>query len=100
MKIVGTNFIGIFDRGYDDKKIFRLLNNQGTKFIIRLNSNRNMLFKGKSKNILKVANSRKGKYKMTLKRSGKKNQEIYVSYTRANLTDGKKKNFLLYLLMD
>ena len=54
-----------------------------------------MLFKGKSKNILKVANSRKGKYKMTLKRSGKKNQEIYVSYTRANLTDGKKEEFSL-----
>ena len=95
VKIVGTNFIGIFDRGYDDKKIFRLLNNQGTKFIIRLNSNRNMLFKGKSKNVLKVANSRKGKYKMILKRSGKKNQEIYVSYTRANLTDGKKEEFSL-----
>ena len=94
-KIVGNSFTGIFDRGYDDKKIFRLLNNQGTKFVIRLTSKRNMLFKGKNKNVLDVANGRKGKYKMILKRSGKKNQEIYVSYTRANLPDGDKEEFTI-----
>ena len=94
-KIAGNSFTGIFDRGYDDKKIFRLLNNQGTKFVIRLTSNRNMLFKGKNKNVLDVANGRKGKYKMILKRSGKKDQEIYVSYTRANLPDGDKEEFTI-----
>ena len=94
-KIVGTNFTGIFDRGYDDEKIFRLLNQQKTKFVIRLTSKRKMLFKGKKKNVLDVANGRKGKYKMQVFRSDKEDQEIYVSYTRANMLDKKKEEFNL-----
>ena len=94
-KIVGTNFTGIFDRGYDDEKIFRLLNYQKTKFVIRLTSKRKMLFKGKKKNVLEVANGRKGKYKMQVFRNNKENQEIYVSYTRANMLDKKHEEFNL-----
>lgn len=51
IKIVGTNFTGIFDRGYDDAKIFRFLNNKKIKFVIRLKGNRSLLFKGKKKNV-------------------------------------------------
>ena len=94
-KIVGTNFTGIFDRGYDDEKIFRLLNHQKTKFVIRLTAKRKMLFKGKKKNVLDVANGRKGKYKMQVFRSDKEDQEIYVSYTRANMLDKNKEEFNL-----
>ncbi len=94
-KIVGTEFTGIFDRGYDDEKIFRLLNNQKTKFVIRLTSKRKMLFKGKKKNVLDVANGRKGKYKMNVFRNDRINQEIYVSYTRANMLDRKQEEFNL-----
>ena len=94
-KIVGEKFIGIFDRGYDDEKIFRLLNKQGTKFIIRLTSKRKMLFKGKKKNILDVANGRKGKYKMNVIRKNKENQELYVSYTRANMIDKEQEEFTI-----
>ena len=93
-KIVGTNFTGIFDRGYDEK-IFRLLNHQKTKFVIRLTAKRKMLFKGKKKNVLDVANGRKGKYKMQVFRSDKEDQEIYVSYTRANMLDKNKEEFNL-----
>lgn len=95
VKIVGTNFTGVFDRGYDDEKIFRMLNNQRTKFVVRLTGKRNMLFKGKKKNVKEVANSRKGKYKMVLFRNGKKDQTIYVSYTRANMLDKDKEEFTL-----
>ena len=94
-KIVGEKFIGIFDRGYDDEKIFRLLNKQGTKFIIRLTSKRKMLFKGKKKNILDVAHGRKGKYKMNVMRKNKENQELYVSYTRANMIDKEQEEFTI-----
>ena len=94
-KIVGTEFTGIFDRGYDDEKIFRLLNDQKTKFVIRLTSKRKMLFKGKKKNVLDVANGRKGKYKMNVFRNDKINQEIYVSNTRANMLDRKQEEFNL-----
>ena len=94
-KIVGSKFIGIFDRGYDDEKKFRLLNNQGTKFVIRLTTKRKMLFKGKKKNVLEVANSRKGKYKMIVMRKNKENQELYVSYTKANMLDKEHEEFTL-----
>lgn len=53
VKIIGTDFTGVFDRGYDDEKLFRYLNNQGTKFVIRLTGKRNFLFKGKKKMLKK-----------------------------------------------
>ena len=93
--IVGTDFIGIFDRGYDDEKLIRKLNKQGTKFVIRLTAKRKMLFKGKKKNVMETAKSRKGKYKMDLLRSGKRSQKIYISYTRANMIDGNHEKFNL-----
>lgn len=95
IKIVGTNFTGIFDRGYDDAKIFRFLNNKKIKFVIRLKGNRSLLFKGKKKNVKEVASKRKGKYVMTLFRKGKKDQPIYVSYTRANMLNKDKEEFTL-----
>lgn len=54
-------FTGVFDRGYDDKKIFRYMDKLGLEFVIRLKANRNFLFKGKLKNVLEQANTRKGK---------------------------------------
>ena len=54
-----------------------------------------MLLKGKKKNVLDVANGRKGKYKMKVFRSDKEEQEIYVSYTRANMLDKKQEEFTL-----
>ena len=95
IKIVGTNFTGVFDRGYDDEKLFRFLNNKGIKFVIRLKGNRNFLFKNKKKNVLEVAKSRKGKYKMIAMRSNNQDQELYVSYTRVNMTDKDKEEFTL-----
>ena len=95
ISMVGTNFTGIFDRGYDDEKIFRLLDKKGIKFVVRLKGNRNFLFKGKKKNVLETANSRKGKYRMIAYRSNSENQVLYVSYTKANLISGKKEEFTL-----
>ena len=92
-KIVGTKFTGIFDRGYDDEKIFRKLNNQGTKFVVRLTTKRKMLFKNKKKKVIDAANNRKGKYKMKVLRSENGYQEIYVSYTRAKMIDKDREEF-------
>ena len=46
-KIVGENFIGIFDIGYDDNKIFQYMSKNHHKFIVRLDDERTLLFKGK-----------------------------------------------------
>ena len=88
-------FTGIFDSGYDDKKLFRYLNKKGIDFIIRMDGSRNMLFKGKSKNVMEVANGRKGKICMNVMREDGNHQNLLISYTRANLTDGKKEEFTL-----
>lgn len=95
VKIVGTKFVGVFDRGYDDEKLFRMLNNQGTDFIIRLKGNRNFVFKDKIKNVKEVANGRKGKYKMNAIRNDNENQNLYVSYTRVSMTSKPKEEFTL-----
>ena len=54
-------FIGIFDRGYDDNKIIEYMTKH--KFVIRLDDNRTLLFKGKKRSAEEVASSRKGKIK-------------------------------------
>ncbi len=92
--IVGGKFLGIFDRGYDDKKTFRYLNEKGINFIIRLKGNRNFLFKGKSKNVLEQAKARKGKIVFNAKFQNKE-KELLISYTKANLTDGEHEEFTL-----
>jgi len=88
-------FTGIFDRGYDDKKLFRYLNRKGIDFIIRMDSTRKMLFKGKKKNVMEVAKSRKGKICMNVMREDGCHQNIIISYTKANLMDGAKEEFTI-----
>ena len=85
-------FIGVFDRGYDDKKIFRYMDKLGLEFVIRLKTNRNFLFKGKEKNILKQANSRKGKILFTAKFQGEEKQ-LTISYTRVEMVDGAHEEY-------
>ncbi len=91
---VGGKFLGIFDRGYDDKKTFRYLDEKEIDFIIRLKGNRNLLFKGISKNVLKQAQSRKGKivFNATFQ---KERKDLTISYTKANLTDGEHEEYTL-----
>ena len=46
-KVVGNNFTGIFDRGYDDNKIYDYMSRNEHSFVIRLKDKRKLLFKGK-----------------------------------------------------
>lgn len=85
-------FTGVFDRGYDDKKIFRYMDKLGLEFVIRLKTNRNFLFKGKAKNVLEQANTRKGKIIFTAKFQGEK-KTLTISHTRIQITDGKHEEY-------
>lgn len=85
-------FTGVFDRGYDDKKIFRYMDKLGLEFVIRLKTNRNFLFKGKSKNVLEQANTRKGKIMFTAKFQGEK-KTLTISHTRVQMIDGKHEEY-------
>lgn len=44
--LFGDNFIGIFDRAYDDNKIFDYMTKRNHKFVVRLDDARTLLFKG------------------------------------------------------
>ena len=83
--IFGEDFTGIFDRWYDDNKIFNYMSKNNHKFVVRLNDVRTLLFKGKRKNVGEVAKSRKGKIVMKVLFDDNEEQELLLSYTKAVL---------------
>ena len=85
-------FTGVFDRGYDDKKVFRYMDKLRLDFVIRLKTNRNCLFKGIAKNVLEQANNRKGKILFTAKFQGEE-KKLTISHTRVQMTDGNHEEY-------
>lgn len=92
-ELVGDNFIGIFDRGYDDNKIINYMSKH--KFVIRLDDKRTLLFKGKKRSIEEVSKSRKGKIRMTALFDDNDEKELMISYTKATLPYNKKEYTLV-----
>lgn len=86
----------VADRGYDDDKIYNYIESKGDKFVIRL-KDRNLLFKGKSRNIKKVASERKGKIHMRLWFQGEK-KECYISYTTVKRPKYKTKEYTFVIV--
>lgn len=93
-EVVGQNFTGIFDRGYDDNKIFDYMSKNNHKFVVRLEDKRTLLFKGKKKSVEEVANSRKGKINYTAMFDNEK-YDLTISYTRVVLPYNKKEYTLV-----
>lgn len=94
-KLIGKNFIGIFDRGYDDNKIFNYMSNNNHKFVIRLDDERTLLFKGKKRSVKEVSNSRKGKILYKTLFNENEEYELMLSYTKATLPANKKEYTLI-----
>ena len=71
----------VFDRGYDDNKIFDYMSKNNHKFVVRLDDERTLLFKGKRRSVENVAKSRKGKivYKAWFENE---EYDLTVSYTK------------------
>ena len=88
-EVIGEKFIGIFDRGYDDKKIFNYMSKKNHKFVVRLDDERVLLLKGKKRSVEEVAKSRKGKIKMTALFDENEEIELSISYTKATLPYNK-----------
>lgn len=88
-KLVGENFTGVFDRGYDDNKIFDYMSKNNHKFVVRLDDERTLLFKGKKRSVEEVSKSRKGKinYKALF---DNEEYNLTVSYTKATLPYNKR----------
>lgn len=84
-KHFGKNGIRTMDRGYDANVYYKYFMKKKERFIIRSKSNRNVKYKGKTINILELANKYKGKY--ALKFKGKKGEIIHckISYIPISL---------------
>jgi hypothetical protein len=79
----------VCDRGYDMNKMFKYFYSKGQHFVIRLTANRKLFFKGRWYSAPALANSRKGKFRTTLKfRSGDK--ECYISVLNVQITQSKR----------
>ena len=93
--LIGNNFTGIFDRGYDDNKIFKYMSENNHKFVIRLDDERTLLFKGKKRSVKEVSESRKGKISMKTLFNDNEEIELMLTHTKATLPANKKEYTLV-----
>lgn len=93
--LIGKNFIGVFDRGYDDNKIYKYMSDNKHQFVVRLDDERTLLFKGKKRSVDEVAKSRKGKISMKALFDNNEEYELILSYTKAILPSNKKEYTLV-----
>lgn len=84
----------IFDRLYDDNKIYDLIDKNEDYFIVRVQDKRTLLFKGKKRKCSEVANERKGKIIMKLDFS-EETKEVLLSHTRVVLPYNKREYTLV-----
>lgn len=67
------------DRGFDNNKYYRYFIRNNEKFIIRAKKNRNVIYNGKTENIMSVANRFKGKYSLRFKNKSGKQVDVKIS---------------------
>lgn len=93
--MIGEKFIGVFDRGYDDNKIFKYMSNNKHDFVVRLDDERILLFKGKKRSVGEVAKTRKGKISYKALFDDSEEYELMLSYTNATLPANKEEYTLV-----
>lgn len=94
-KVCGKDFTGVFDRGYDDNKIFTYMTYNNHKFVVRLDDGRTLIFKGKRKSVEEVSKTRKGKILYKALFDDNEAYELSISYTKAILPCNKKEYTLV-----
>ena len=82
------------DRGYDDNKMFLKPDRLGQDYVIRLKSNRKLLYHNKWTMAAELRNRRKGKVKMNVFYKGK-NHEAYLSHVKVQITASRKDIYLV-----
>lgn len=86
----------IMDRGYDDNKMFLKLDELEQDYVIRLKSNRKLLYHNKWTMATELRDRRKGKIRMRLFYKGKEH-EAYLSHVKVQIT-ASRKNICLVLV--
>ena len=81
--------IRTMDRGFDCNKYYEYFIKHNEKFIIRAKKNRNVIYKGKTINILKLASTFKGKYKLEYRDKSGVNRSVKISIIPIRLCEFK-----------
>lgn len=82
------------DRGYDDNKMFLKLDELGQGYVIRLKSNRKLLYHNKWTMATGLRNRRKGKVKTNVFYKGKEH-DAYLSHVKVQITASRKDIYLV-----
>ena len=82
------------DRGYDDNKMFLKLDELNQDYVIRLKSNRKLLYHNKWTQATELCNRRKGKVKTKVFYKGKE-QDAYLSHVKVQITASRKNIYLV-----
>lgn len=82
------------DRGYDDNKMFLKLDELGQDYIIRLKSNRKLLYHNKWTTAAELRDRRKGKIKTSVFYKGR-NHDAYLSHVKVQITASRKDIYLV-----
>ena len=82
------------DRGYDDNKIFLILDHLKQDYVIRLKSNRKLLYHNKWTKATELRNRRKGKVKADVFYKGKEHI-AYLSHVKVQITASRKNIYLV-----
>ena len=82
------------DRGYDDNKMFLKMDELGQDYVIRLKSNRKLLYHNKWTMAIELRNRRKGKVKTNVFYKGK-DHEAYLSHVKVQITASRKDIYLV-----
>lgn len=84
-------------RGYDSFELFKNTIENKISFVVRLDGDRNLLFKGKKRLVNDVSSKRKEKVHTKLMYKGE-NTDCYISYTTVQLPRMKDKNLKLVII--
>ena len=84
------------DRGYDDNKMFLKLDSLKQDYVIRLKTNRKLLYHNKWTMATELCNRRKGKIKTNVFYKGK-DHEAYISHVKVQITASRKDIYLVLI---
>jgi hypothetical protein len=94
----GNKCIRTLDRGFDANEYFRYFIENKERFVVRLKMNRNVIFNGKTQNILDVVNKYKGNYSLKFKGKSNKNVDCKISYIPVKLCAFPKQELVLIVV--
>lgn len=97
-KHFGKKGVYALDRGYDANKFYRYFAEDNKDFVIRAKNNRNIIYKGKSLNIMKVAQLYKGKYVNYYTDKHGKSRSVKFSYAPIKLPALPEKDLTLVIV--